>query len=327
MNDPRVEIVTLNWNGKDNTLECLKSVKNLNYSNFHITVVDNASEDGSPEAIKELYPDVNVIVNRANLGYAEGFNTGLRYALKNGVDYILIMNNDAVIDQNALKSLVKTAQSDPMIGFVSGKVFHYNKPEVLQSVGIKWDARKMEGWLIGNGEVDIGQFDRVEKREFVDDVFLLVRREVVEKVGGYDHNFFLYFEEADWNARVKKAGFKIMYTPMAKIWHKGMSSTGGRPNPKYFYFFTRNRFLFIRRNYKASSFYTFLLKQFCWFIPLTSLRFLKHKEIKNLWGYLRGWLSGIQWWLRIELKNIKKAINLNASVKDCSSEHRIISQL
>jgi len=295
MKKPFVEILMLNWNGRENTLECLHSVIKTDYGKFHITVIDNDSKDGSIEAISNQFPDVNVIRNPRNLGYAEGYNVGLRYALAKGADYTLVMNNDTLLDPGAVSALVDVAESDDKIGIVSGKVYYYDCRNVFQSVGLEWSRAQAEGRLIGLGEGDIGQYDEIAEREYVDDVFMLVRRSVIETTGGYNKNFFLYFEETDWNARVRSAGFRIMYTPHAKIWHKGMSSTGGNLNPKYYYYFTRNRILFTKRNYPGFEFLRFLLKQFSWEIPRTTFRFARRRELRNLSGYSRGWVSGLAW--------------------------------
>lgn len=293
----KVSIITLNWNGKDDTLECVASLKKLNHPNYDIVVVDNGSTDGSVSTLRARYPDVTVIENGRNLGYALGFNTGLNFACEHGADYFLILNNDTIIDPDALAELVKAAQQDDRIGFVTGKVYSFASPDTFQTTGRHSDPETLVGGLVGLGEVDRGQYDCTREYDFVDDVFLLVRREVYETVGGYDPNFFLYYEETDWCARVRKAGFKIMYTPYAKIWHKGR--TGGPStamSPIRHYYMCRNEILFMKRNGSPVQFRQFLLRSLRQ-QPLIAARLVRHGKFPHALARLRGIGSGLSWLL------------------------------
>ena len=179
----KVFAMTLNWNGKHDTEECLKSLLEMSYPNFEVVVIDNGSEDGSVDHFKEKFGTrVHIVVNERNLGYSEGFNTGIYYAMKMGARYFLIINNDTRIDKNALTELVKAAESDLLIGFVSGKVYFYDEPNVLQTVGRLTHPITLLGPHVGANEVDVGQYDEIRNYDFIDDVFLLIRREVVEKI-------------------------------------------------------------------------------------------------------------------------------------------------
>jgi GT2 family glycosyltransferase len=293
---PKVFAITLNWNGKDDTLECLASLKKLDYPNYDIIVVDNGSSDGSVEAFRQGYPDVTVIANDTNLGYAEGFNTGLEWAYQHDAAYSLIVNNDTVIDPLALSELVKVAERQPDIGFVSGKVYWYNEPNRLQTAGRLSSPGTLVGGHVASGEVDVGQVDEIREYDFVDDVLLLVRRAVYDRVGGYDPNFFLYYEETDWCARARRAGFRIVYTPHAKIWHKGR--IGGADvvlSPIRYYYLWRNRIVFMRRNASLAQFRRFLL----WSLWRESLvhaaRFARHGKFQHARAHLQGVGSGLLW--------------------------------
>jgi GT2 family glycosyltransferase len=179
-NLPKVTIITLNWNRKEDTIECINSLLELEYPDYEIVVVDNGSIDGSAKAFRETFPDITVIENKENLGYALGFNTGIKYALEQNVKYVLILNNDTVIENSALKELVKVAESDNQIGFVSGKVYDYNEPNKLQVVGKIIDFYTGYVRNVG-GEIDNGQYDKIKEYKFLDDVFWLVRTEVFRK--------------------------------------------------------------------------------------------------------------------------------------------------
>ena len=299
---PRVFIITLNWNGRDDTIECIASLMKLNYSNYNIVVVDNGSTDDSVTALREKYKDIVIIENGRNLGYAEGFNTGMRFAAQKGADYFLILNNDTVIDPDALKELVCVAEGDYQIGFLTGKVYFYDDPQRIETAGKYQHPISLVGDRVGNNEIDEGQYDEVREYKFVDDVFLLVRRSVFEKVGGYDPIFFLMFEEADWCARVLRAGFKILYTPKAKIWHKGNKGLGTGRSPIHQFYLARNQIPFIFRNASRRYFRKFLLSllfSYKWpWAPRQLWWLLKAGKYRLLWAYLRGISSGLIWFLR-----------------------------
>lgn len=296
---PKVVILTLNWNGRDSTLECVASLKSLVYPNYEIVVVDNGSADGSVPAFRARFPDITIIENGRNLGYAQGFNTGLRFAAEHGADYFLILNNDTVMDKWALKELVRVAEADPQIGFVSGKVYFYDEPSLLQTVGRLDDPVFIVGGHLGYGELDQGQYDAVRECDFVDDVFLLVNSEILEKVGGYDPTFFLMYEETDWCARVRRAGYKIVYTPDAKVWHKGNRDHAGGMSPTHRFYLARNQIPFMRRNASPEQFRRFLLALLCSFkapyAPRQTWRFLKRRQFQLLSAYWRGIGSGLLW--------------------------------
>jgi GT2 family glycosyltransferase len=292
---PKVFAITLNWNGKDDTIECVASLQGLNYPNYEIVVVDNGSTDGSVPVLRAQYPDITIIENGKNLGYAEGFNAGMRYALQQGADYFLIVNNDTVIDPDALGELVGVAEEDPRVGFVSGKVYFYDEPNRLQTAGRLSHPVFIAGALLGYEELDQGQYDEVRECDFIDDVFLLVRRAVFEQVGGYDPTFFLMYEETDWCARVRRSRFKIMYTPDAKIWHKGnQGDTTGRSATHQFYL-ARNQVPFVRRNASPQHFHRFLRALLFSHAPRQIWRFLKRGHFRLLIAYLRGIVSGMSW--------------------------------
>jgi GT2 family glycosyltransferase len=256
---PRVAVLTLNWNGHRWLGECVRSLLALDYPNFEVVVIDNGSTDGSQNLVRTEFPQVHLIENGANLGYARGFNAGLEYAYRRGAEFFLIMNNDAVIDRSALTALVETAATRPRAGFVSGKVYWYDRPDVLQTVGKRTDPVYWNGPHIGGGELDLGQFDQVSERAFMDDIYTLVSRRLYEDIGGYDPQFFLQAEEFDWQARAKRRGWQMFYTPHAKLWHHGSLSMGGTGSPTSEYFLVRNTIVVMARHVGISRFLRFYL--------------------------------------------------------------------
>jgi len=227
MGQPSVSVILVNWNGRNDTLECLHSLAKVSYAPMHIIMVDNASADDSVDAVKREFPSVEMIPNKTNLRFAGGNNIGIKHALERGSDYILLLNNDTTVDAEFLTELVKAADADPGIGMVGAKIYYYDDPKRIWFAGgrIEW----WKGWIshIGLREEDRGQYDTARAVDYITGCCLLVKRPVIEKIGNLDEQFFMYGEDVDWCLRVCKAGFRLVYEPKAKIWHKLSVSAGG----------------------------------------------------------------------------------------------------
>jgi len=258
-----VNIIILNWNGWKMTLECLESLKNIKTDGMRVevVVVDNGSTDESVERIEQyaksnMQHEIIIIKNKVNLGFAEGNNVGISYALKEGADFVCLLNNDTRVSQDFLFNLVKTFESDSQIGIAGGKIyfekgyeFHkdsYEKKDlgnVLWYAGGKIDWENVIASHIGVDEVDNGQFNETKETEYVNGCLMMVNREVFEKIGYFDKKYYLYYEENDFNQRAKEAGYKLIYNPKSFIWHinSGSSAAGSGLHD---YFLTRNRMIF-----------------------------------------------------------------------------------
>ena len=228
MLDPELAyIIVLTWNGKEDTLECLKSLQKISYPNYRILVVDNASTDGTVEAIKENFQKVELLINPRNLRFAGGNNEGIRHSLKRGAQYIVLLNNDTVVDREFLSHMVNRAQSDISIGMVGPKILYHSEPNRLWYAGgkIEW----WKGWVshVGVREVDVGQYDTVREVDYITGCCLLVKREVIESVGMLDKSYYIYGEDTDWCIRTSRARYKLLYVPSSVVWHKVSGSTGG----------------------------------------------------------------------------------------------------
>lgn len=251
----KIAIIVLNYNGKKNTLECINSIKRLKKANYEveIIIVDNASSDGSRQAFSKL-KDIILINNQSNLGYSGGNNIGIKEALKRNSDYILILNNDTIVEKNFLVNLIKATNKgdiiSPKIYFAKGFEFHesrYKKADlgkVIWYAGGEIDWQNVIGKHIGVDEVDKGQYSASIETGFATGACMFVKREVFEKVGFFDEKYFLYLEDIDLCERAKRAGFKITFEPKAIIWHKNASSSGGSGSKLQDYYITRNRLLF-----------------------------------------------------------------------------------
>ena len=224
---PRVYVIILNWNGKEETLRCLSSVLEMDYPCYRVLVVDNASSDGSVEAIRAAFPAVELLVNKGNLGFSAGNNEGIQYALHGGADYVLLLNNDTQVERNALTALVAGCEADPAVGLASGKVYYFDRPQVIYYAGAKQGRLPLLPRVIGVGEEDHGQYEQAQEVDYVWGQAMLIKRQVIESVGLLDPQFFMYYEDLDYCLRAKRAGYKIVCLPAARVWHKIAKGTEG----------------------------------------------------------------------------------------------------
>ena len=236
----KVIVLTLNYNQNDYTIKCINSLINSSYNYYNVLLIDNGStEENYLQLQRELNKDSRIILKRIvqNCGYVGGINYGLEEGIKLDPDYFLIMNNDTSIDKNAISELVRTSKEYENKAIVSGKAYNYDEPNKLQLVGFKIVNHKLLiHKQIGNNEIDHGQYDEITEYDLLDDIFWLIPAKLYREIGGYSPYFWFNAEQADFVLRAKKIGYKLIYTPKAKIWHKGSSSIGGRdynPNQAY----------------------------------------------------------------------------------------------
>ncbi len=261
----KVFIVILNWNGGKDTLECLDSLLHcyitVKQNRIEIVVVDNGSTDGSVEELKNKNTEINnkfaIIENKKNLGFAEGNNVGIKYALENGADYIFLLNNDTLANQNLVDKLLEAMENDKSIGiagpkiyFAPGYEFHKDRYKNEDKGKVLWYAGGIIDWKNiyashkGVDEVDHGQHDELSETDFVTGCAMMLKREVFERIGLFDKRYFLYWEDNDFCQRAKRAGFKVVYVPQASMWHKNASSSDKPGSTTHQYYQTRNRLLF-----------------------------------------------------------------------------------
>lgn len=246
MKKSKVAIILLNWNGKDDTIECLHSLKDLSYPSYQPIVVDNGSFDDSVSSIRKQFPEVPILQTGKNLGFAEGNNVAIRWAMEHKADWILLLNNDTIVSKDLIENLLEAAKDRPKGGIFGAKILKYHQPDTIDHLGGVWSPEKAEFFSLHSGEKDRGFFE-MQKVDYVCGAALFVHRSVFEKVGLLEPKFFLLWEESDFCSRAKKQGFEIWTAPKAAIWHKVSSSfSGGKPHMHYFWW--RNRLLYIERN-------------------------------------------------------------------------------
>jgi GT2 family glycosyltransferase len=244
---PKVSVVLVNYNQEKHTEECIKSLKDVAYDNLSIIIVDNSFSGGSGDRLSKKFPDVIYLPNEDNLGFAEGNNVGIREALKRGTDYILLLNNDTIVDKDFIQPLLKLAESDRTIGVQSCKIYYFSEPDRFWYAGGILNVDRAIGKHYGMHEKDNGNFDQITDTGFATGCIMFISRDALEKVGLLDSSYFLYFEDSDWCERARKLGYRVVFNPKAKIWHQVSVSTQ-IDSPLYLYFTMRNKILFLKKH-------------------------------------------------------------------------------
>ncbi len=258
-----VYIIILNYKNQEDTVMCLESLRKISYGNYHMVVVDNDSQDGSYEFLKEHEKDCYVIQSGENRGYAAGNNIGIRYALEHHADYVCILNNDVVVEPDFLTLLIQYMDSAPEIGMAGPVVYEFDAREKIQSAGfsIKVRTGSTSPLMQGKSKNDISASIRSNSVAFCNGLSgtcLLVRKEVLEKVGLIPECYFLFFEEMEWCLRVQKAGYKLATVFNTGVYHKGSASVK-KTGTLSRYYMARNRVLFVRRNGTVLDYLVFLV--------------------------------------------------------------------
>jgi GT2 family glycosyltransferase len=290
---PEVLVIILNWNGTEDTLRCLESLRQVEYDNFDVLVIDNGSVPGSTDPIKRDFPEVSLIRNEQNLGFSGGNNVGLQYARDTGPKYVLILNNDTTIDPHFVTELVKVAETDPRIAVVGGKVIQFEKPDRLWAVygAVNFCQQLVKVWGYNK---PITRFASQKDVDFVVGCGMMFSMKAVADVGEFDELFFAYHDEVDWCKRARDKGYRAVYVPGALMWHKGCASTGGFTsyyNPALRYLVARNSVLYVKKYARPHEWIKFIA------ILAASLPvgFLRKAVTCNLRGYrmrLRGVCAG-----------------------------------
>ena len=341
---PRVCIIILNWNGGEDTIRCLESLRSISYPNYNVIVVDNDSQDDSLARIrayaigevpaesaflpyhsrdeplnvtnytrrdaeniqittlsKKLATESSnkasngsliIIQNEKNFGYPEGNNIGMRYALKASADYVLLLNNDTVVDRFFLTELVHAADRDASIGVIAPIIYWYDAPDVIQSTGARvdfWTGRVMS-LNRGKRDDEIEHFaeDRLLPADYMPGACFLIKRQVIEEVGKLDPTYFLYGEELDWCVRISRAGYRIVCDFNSKIWHKKAASSS-KVKRLVAYYSGRNCVILERKYARVPQFFSFLLFYPAYWIMIL----LKARQFDDVRYFVRGFIDGL----------------------------------
>jgi len=261
----QVATVVLNWNGKDDTLACLYSLQEQEDVEVKVIVVDNGSVDDSVNDLSDQFPNAIVIETGVNLGYAGGNNVGIRYALDIGFKYIMVLNNDTLLAPQCISHLLADLQLHLDVAAVAPKSFYLEAPDVIYFAGgrISRDGRTHH---IGGGSYNAPKYNLPCDTEWLAGCAILFRSKSLQELGLFEPKYYLLFEDVDWSLRARRRGYRLRVVPEATLWHKVSPSFSKTWSPLYRYYYTRNSFLWIERNFplreKPRLYYSALKRAF-----------------------------------------------------------------
>lgn len=289
----KVAVVILNWNRKDNLLDCLKHIYEMDYPLYQIIVVDNASTDGSVAAVQAQFPQVVMVVNDRNYGAQAGKNIGLRKALASKMDVVYMVDNDIVVAKDALTELMRVLDEIPDAGIVGAKMYDYSKPDILLSAGGIIDFTQNVSRGRGDCEKDVGQFEKTEAVDYLWGGAMIATREVLEKVGLFDQEYLGYwFEDSDFSVRVRKAGYQVLFCGRSKVWHRPHKTIEQFSFRKK-YLATRNAIRFMKKHATFANWIKYLFFAVGG-LPYAALRDLALRgSIAGAWGKAKGIFDGL----------------------------------
>lgn len=283
-----VDVIILNFNQEADTSECILSLKRMNYKNYRIILVDNGSSDGSGFHIKERFKDIEFLKSEENLGFAGGCNLGIKRSLETGLaNYLLLLNNDTIVSENLLGSLLEVAQQDEWIGIIGAVNFYYSSPDKIHMAG-----HRFLWWLGIQGRV-LNVNAKFKELQSVSACCMLIKKIVLEKIGLLDERFFIYYEDSDFCLRARRAGFKVAVAKEAKVWHK-ITKIFGSKTPQEYYIYTRNQPLFMLKNcpilFLPNYFVVYFTKVFIRIIYffITSRRDISRRIFEGFLDFVKG---------------------------------------
>ncbi|MCK9219689.1 MAG: glycosyltransferase family 2 protein [Bacteroidales bacterium] len=285
---PLVSIVSVNYNNSEDTCEMIESLTKITYPNIEIIIIDNNSPNDNPKIIKQRFPSIILYESIINYGFAGGNNQGIMRARG---EYVLLLNNDTIVDKGFLEPLVAKLESNKSIGAVSPKLRYYYDRSIIQYAGFApINHHTMRNFAIGHKEKDIGQYNKDAETAYSHGAAMMVPMKIIKEIGMMSYIFFLYYEEADWCYRIKHAGYKIFYVHNSLVYHKESVSVG-KLSPMKVYYLNRNRLVFMRRNVFGNDFVIGILYQLMIAIPKNALKYLFKGNFSLFYAYVRalGW--------------------------------------
>lgn len=282
-----LSIITINYNGLKDTCELIESLP-LEDKSIEVIVVDNASAQDEATIIEERYPQVKIIRSKKNLGFAGGNNLGIKAAKGK---YLFFLNNDTLLKPQTsdIRSLISRLETSPKIGMVCPKIRFTWGNQLIQFAGYTpLTPITMRNKAIGCGEADHGQYDTPHFTPYAHGAAMMIKREIIEKVGLMPECYFLYYEELDWSMMIHRAGYDIWYEPACTVFHKE-SQTTGQNSPLRTYYITRNRLLFAQRNQQAMAKYITYL----YLISIVAIRDILKYAFQQRWDLVRATIRGV----------------------------------
>ena len=290
---PKVSIVVPSYNKKKDLLECLGSIQENKYPNLEVVVALNGCTDNSEKAVRASFPEFKVISSKKGLGSAKATNFGIKHISKNS-DYLFLLDDDTVLEKNTISELVNAIHHKPKYGAATAKVLYFENPKIVQwagcSVGLYTGINYM------NNGLDDGRFDKPIDTEGGIGGTGLIKMEVVKKIKFYyDEVYYYYYEDPDYAMRIIKAGYKILYVPTSRIYHKIPLLSKEEGRRRWFaraYWVVRNKIIFMKKHSKC--FPLFVLLYPTWFCIYT-YQAIRYLNFAALWNFYKGMIAGFKW--------------------------------
>lgn len=313
-------IIIVNWNAKAYLKGCFESILSQSFTDYEIILVDNASSDDSVDFVKDNFPQVQIIKNKENVGFAEGNNIGIKNSKG---EIIVLFNPDAVADKNWLSILVDTLQSSEKIAAVTGKMYYLGDKYGKDAVFCTWS--KIDPYSAA--PYNFHDNEPISKVDYLSGAAIVIKRDVLEKIGLMDPDYFLYFEETDLCARMIRAGYDLMYIPDALVWH-AVSPLSNSENKVYY--MERNRFRFALKNFDSiyiPIFVTYYLgESFAIFLRDIKNKNLTRSKIRsralfwNLTNFVQTWKDRTKYFSLIKQHKTFESYNNSLPLRNLKSE-------
>ena len=284
---PAIGIVILHWNNYPATRRCLDSLTAAQPAGATVYLADNGSSDGSMDRLEDEPAAIPIVFlrNGENLGFAAGANRGIQRALDDGNRYILLLNNDCLVSTGSIESAVALAESDPTCAIVGGKLLMW--PDTSRIWGVGGSVGLIRDTFIGQGDPDRGQYERAAETGFISGAFMLLKAEVIARLGLLPEEYFFGYEDREYSWRARRAGYRLLYQPAAIVYHEaGMSHEA--VDPMYLYNDALSRILFKRRTLSRPAYLLWYLAYTAYAIFLLPIR---HRTARD--GDLRGLEPGV----------------------------------
>jgi len=282
-------IVVLNWNSREMTEQCIHSLLAMEGDSFSITAVDNGSRDGSVEYLRSRFPQIRVIAISRNVGFAAGCNIGIRQGLTDGVDYVLLVNNDTIVDPSLLRELLAEAQRNHKTGIVSPKIYYFDPADAIWWVGGTYSLRTGLARHIDLKRKDTGKHDVPRDLDWATGCVMMLSSEALRAAGMFDEQFFGNGEDLDLSLRMRKLGYVVRYAPMANVWHReGVDYQKNVGEHVRSFTLVRNLLWVMHKHARMHHWLTFWPIFAGYYLPKMALRFALRGDLRSCWAMLQG---------------------------------------
>lgn len=250
----KVSVIVPFFKDLNDLKECILSLLKSDYPIYEVIIIDNGSEEGGVEKIIDLSPSIKILREDENKGFSAAVNRGMQLSGDES-DLLWIINSDIVLEKDSMRALVETFEKDDSVGIAGSRLYSYDDKEILLGCGGSIDWKGLFCYHRGCGEKDLGQYDLAEDVDYIPGCSLMIRKRVIEDVGQFDKRFFMYFEDVDICVRMKQGGYRVVYVPASRVFHKERSFEIGRGHSKLFsYYIVRNSLYFFRTYGKIKPF-------------------------------------------------------------------------